>query len=587
MLMCDITRLSAACEAEKRTKCCGKVVLINLMENDILNTKGIKYKASLAFILLCSLGAGMLVAVSSAKYGPGITHDSAAYMYAAQSLLNGEGFQYFGYPSPFIQWPPLFPALLALGSLAGLDFGTAATLINSLAFMFIVFFSGRWMLDKFKFNFLAVSGTFLLLVSVPLLQISKYLWTETIFVLFFLLFYIEFERYLRNGRYSSLVLAALFSALACVDRYAGVTIVAVAGMFLLFTKKRIHPPNSKPAGMAVSDAHCSPMQPGLKKIADVAFYGTLSAIPMSIWVLRNYMVSGTLLGVRLPSAYTLRQNIKRSLESVYTWVQPDKLLTQHVDELLLSCFKAISTLLPLIVAAAFTATLARSLVDYQATRKLPAELKQEPGRLLPVAFFTVFSVIYVVYLIASATSVAFEPINSRYLVPIYLPILLTLLIAADYLYGYMEIHFGMKLAKFSMSILLSLFIVYPAANAAASVLSSYQYGAGGVATAAWHDKSGFMQYMENPGQCTYYSNNADAVYALSGIRTYYPPKKNSPYMYGLEQFKTAVSQDESSYIIWFENGVPPTLYSLKELEEMFGLEEVGSFESGTVFRFIK
>jgi len=529
-----------------------------------LDTRSMKYKASLAFILLCSLGAGLLVAVSSVKYGPGMTHDSAAYMYAAQSLLEGKGFQYFGYPSPFIQWPPLYPILLALGKLTGLDYGAAATLINSLALAFTVFLTGRWMLEKFKHSAFAVVGTFLLFVSVPLLQVSKFMWSEAVFTLLFILFYIEFECFMRHGRYGSLALAALFSALACVDRYAGVTIVAAAALFLLFTHK------SKG-----------------RKIVDMAFYGLFSAMPMSIWVLRNYIVSGTLLGVRLPSTYTLKLNIRRTLESVYSWVQPDKLLAQHAEGILLYSFKAFAVLLPLLIAAAFTATVARSLADYSTTRKLPAELKQETDKFLPVAFFTVFSLIYIVYLIASATSVAFEPINSRYLIPVFLPFVLTLLIASDYLYGRLVICSGIKLVRFIMYIMLSLFLIYPAVNTVAFMSDNYHNGAGGIATDAWHDKSGFLQYMKNTGQCTYYSNSADAVYVLSGIRTYSPPKKKGPYMYGLEQFKTAVSRDENSYIIWFENGVPSTLYNLEEMGKMFALKEVGSFEGGMVYRILK
>ena len=529
-----------------------------------MDTKGLKYKTSLAFILLCSFGAGLLVAASSAKYGPGLTHDSAAYLYAAQSLLNGDGFQYFGYPSPYIQWPPLFPILLALGSMAGIGFGIVSTLINSLAFALTVLFAGKWMLENLRFKALAIGVTCMLFLSVPLLQVSRYLWTEIIFILFFLLVYIEFERFLRQGRYGSLALAALFSALACVDRYAGVTIVFTAALFLLFTKKSF-----------------------IKRITDAAFYCTLSAIPMGIWVIRNYLVSGTLLGVRLPSAFTLRQNIKRSLEAIYTWVQPDKLLTQHTDTLLLNDLKLFAILLPIIVAAAFIASLARSLAEYPATRKLPTELKQESVKFLPIIFFTVYSVIYLVYLIASATLVAFEPINSRYLIPVYLPVLLTLSIAADYLYSLLVIRFGMKLAKLTAGFLLMLFLVYPALNTSAAVWNCYQNGAGGYASTAWHNKSGFLQYMKNDSLSTYYSNCAEAVYVLSGIRTYYPPKKSGPYMYGLEQFKKAVSRDESSYIIWFANGVPGTLYNLEELSHLYDLEEVGSFGTGKVYKLLK
>ncbi|MDP4113697.1 MAG: glycosyltransferase family 39 protein, partial [Bacillota bacterium] len=224
-----------------------------------METNRKKNSLILAFLLLCSLCAAIFTAVSVQKYGPGITHDSAAYIYAAQSLLNGEGFQYFGYPSPFIQWPPLYPALLALGEWFGFGAGAASVVINSIAYALIVFIAGRWMLIRFKSSILAFGGTLLLLFSVPLLQVSKYVWTETLFVLFLLLFYMEFEQFLQHGGRRFFLLSALFAALACMERYAGVTIIAAACLFLLFTKKIFW-----------------------KRLADAALFGALSALPMGI-----------------------------------------------------------------------------------------------------------------------------------------------------------------------------------------------------------------------------------------------------------------------------------------------------------------
>lgn len=531
-----------------------------------------KYKTALVFVLICSAAAALAVVVSGAKYGPGTTHDSAAYMYAAQSVRSGEGFQYFGYPSPFIQWPPLYPLLLALGELAGLSSRLSSTIINSLAFALTVFIAGKWMLHTFRNVILSIGGTLLLLLSVPLLQVSGYLWTEILFVLFFLLLYINLERFFRYGNYGSLALAALFSALACIDRYAGVTIVATACLCLLFSKKGI-----------------------LNGIMNAAFYGVISSIPMGAWIVRNYTVSGTLLGVRLPSTYTLRQNIKRTLESIYTWVQPDKLLSQHIGASSLSAVKLFTILVPVLIIAAFVIFMIRRLFIFLSAGKLSEGLKntglkgentgRADGTLFPIAFFTMFSVIYIVYLIASATSVAFEPINSRYLIPVYLPMVLSVLAAADLLFSRMKI--DAKVTGFSLGLLIILFLVYPAANTAATVLDSWQNGAGGYAAASWREKNGFLKYMQKSGQYTYYSNNADVVYVMSGIRTYSPPKKSGPYMYGLEQFKAAVDRDENSIIIWFDNAVPQTLYSLEELSMIYKMKEIGYFDYGKIYQITK
>lgn len=526
-----------------------------------------KNKLSFAFILLLSLGAGLLAAIASGKYGPGMTHDSAAYVYAAQSLLDGEGFQYFGYPSPFIQWPPLYPSLLALGRLMGIGFRTSAVLINSLALVLTVFISGYWMFKKFRFKAFAVAGTFLLFVSVPLLNVSKYLWTEITFILFIMLFYMAFERYMLYGNYSSLLLAALFTSLACIDRYAGVTVILTSCVFILFTRKGI-----------------------VKKIKDVFVYGVVSIIPLFLWTLRNYIVSGTFFGVRLASTYTFMQNIERTLNSLYAWIAPNRLLIRYLDGRLMACFTAIAVILLLVAAAAFISLFVRILADCPARRELKSYCSRESGRLFPVAFFSAFTLIYTIYLVASASIVLFEPINSRYLAPVYIPVLIVIAAAADFLSAHLA-HRRSDIFARKAGVLAALFIiiylVYPTLNTAAFVLDNYRNGAGGFATSEWQNNNELVRFIKDNGRCTFYSNNADAVYTLTGIRTFYPPKKNGHFMYGLDQFMAQVMKDNYSLFIWFENNVSPALYSINDIEGVIGLKKVGDFNKGGVFRFIK
>lgn len=327
----------------------------------------------MAFLLLCSLCAAICTTLSAQRYGPGITHDSAAYIYAAQSLLRGEGFQYFGYPSPFIQWPPLYPALLALGEWLGFTAGSASILINSVAYALIVFAAGRWMFRSFRFTLPAVCGTLLLLFSVPLLQVSRQVWTETLFVLFFLLFFLAFERFLQHGGYRSLLAAALFAALACLERYAGVTIIAVACLFLLFKQKAF-----------------------LKRLADAVMFGVLSAVPMGIWVIRNYIVSGTLLGVRTPSTFPLVLNIKRAVKSIYTWVLPDSLLAGHIPALMIAGLKVFAVFMPILAALAFLGVfIAKKSGSPKYQTGFEYRMK---SRDFPILFFIAFTIFYILYL---------------------------------------------------------------------------------------------------------------------------------------------------------------------------------------------
>ena len=77
------------------------------------------------------------------------------------------------------------------------------------------------------------------------------------------------------------------------------------------------------------------------------------------------------------------------------------------------------------------------------------------------------------------------------------------------------------------------------------------------------------------------------VSALSGVRTYYPPKKQGPEMYGLEQFKSAVEHDQCSIIVWFKGAASSQVYGLDDIKKLYGLETIGEYESGAVYRILK
>jgi hypothetical protein len=149
----------------------------------------------------------MLMAIS--LYGPGLTHDSAAYLYAAESFLKGEGFQYFGYPSPYIQWPPLYPLILAAGGALGINLVSFSGIVNAVAHGLVIFTAGYWIFRNMKNIYAAAFITAGLVFSLPLIRVSGFLWTETLFVLFALLSCIQLEKYLENHTFRSLAAAGV------------------------------------------------------------------------------------------------------------------------------------------------------------------------------------------------------------------------------------------------------------------------------------------------------------------------------------------------------------------------------------------
>ena len=180
----------------------------------------------------------LLIILGTSKYGPGISADSVAYMHAARSLAAGKGYVYFGFDAPFIQWPPLYPSLLAIAELLGLDVATAANYLNAFILGLIIFIFGVWAAKNIRYRIYVLWGLVALVFSVPLLYVSRYVWSEPLFILLLLLFIIEVEKYIKTQKHGFLLLAAVFAALACMTRYIGVVLVLTGVVVILLQRKK-------------------------------------------------------------------------------------------------------------------------------------------------------------------------------------------------------------------------------------------------------------------------------------------------------------------------------------------------------------
>ncbi len=68
---------------------------------------------SLLIAAVAVLGA-VHILVRTSTHGAAVEWDSVAYLTAAESLAAGDGLRRPGFGVMFVQWPPLFPMLLAL-----------------------------------------------------------------------------------------------------------------------------------------------------------------------------------------------------------------------------------------------------------------------------------------------------------------------------------------------------------------------------------------------------------------------------------------------------------------------------------------
>jgi hypothetical protein len=504
-------------------------------------------KKLLPIIIISALGM-ITVLVATAKYGPGITHDSVAYLYAAKTLLNGRGLEYFGYGTPFVQWPPLFPSLIAAVGFPGIDMIQAVRWINSMAFGFIVLFSSLWLLKNVKNYLLVLLGTTTTLLSIPLLQVSRYAWSEPVFILFILLFLIALHKYFTRNQYKFLIISAVFASMACMTRYLGVIAAFTGVMLLLIQSGKLR-----------------------SRLSNILLFGAISGLPMVVWFLRNYMVFSTITGSRTASQIPLMYNAALAISTLVSWFLP----SANIPVIL-----SVLVIMFIFFIAAVAAVVRRIKHTIVQTDFIKGGLKL----LMPNTVMPAFIIFYVLYLVIAASFAAFDPIGDRLLSPVFVPLVLWVFHMTGRLYDWMEKAVSVKAFRYILAVLIFLWLILPASAVCRIITGSVSYGAGGYASDSWQG-SELMQYVSKiPEDCIIYSNYPDAIYLFTGRSALYTPKTDTDiYEYSLEKFKESVNRNKRSYIIWFDKNIGNWLYNIEGLGRYFNMEEVVQVEDGAVY----
>ena len=222
------------------------------------------------FLVAVAVLGGGLVLARGISDGVRLLPDSIDYIAAARNLVAGEGLGRLPDGQPYDLWPPLYPILLAAGGFFVADPHDVAAPLNAVVFGLTVFVAGRWLRQRIRSRFLFVWGCLALALALPLTHLASWAVSEPAFILFALLALFRAEAHLRDGGRSSLAWAALFTALACLTRYPGVTVIVAIVAALLLQRGR-------PAG---------------ERLRRAALYAVPAFIPLGLWLVRNGFVFG-------------------------------------------------------------------------------------------------------------------------------------------------------------------------------------------------------------------------------------------------------------------------------------------------------
>jgi hypothetical protein len=494
--------------------------------------------------ILGILGTGMVLLLTC-RHGSGISPDSVAYISAARSLAAGRGF--ITYDGAYLVYqPPLYPIMLALIKMTlSIDPMISAGYINALLFGLIVFLSGLFFLKHLKSFTLVFLGTVSVLISYALVQASLMTLSESLFIFLLLLFLHFIEAYQNQGDINSLILFSVPAALACLTRYTGIIMILTGLISIIGWGKNT-----------------------LKeKIKHSLIFLFTTCIPIGIWCIRNYYISGTFVGQRAVSSFTLVENLKFFLNTILPWYLPVNLTVYYLVFILL-------------------------LVITWMLKELNLRTKSGREGIKLIGPGLIFLVFYSAIIVISSTTTAYDHISNRLLSPIYIPIIYILFVIADKIHYWLAKYFPHILVTVLFGIGIILMMRYPVKNTRYIIEEFMDRSGQEYSSNAWRN-SETIQYIVQRKQLekeyVFYSNAPEAVYILANIKSRFSPAKtfyNSPQLiYSNPKQKDIWQNDEKVCLVWFDKINRNFLFTIDELQKDRKMNTLAHLNDGKIYIF--
>ena len=491
-------------------------------------------------IVLLALVAGLLVVARTWEYGIGLSPDSVQYVAMARELATGNDTFAGEHLRP--TWPPLFTLVIAAPGLFGVDPIAVAAVLNPAILVCICLVAGLWLYRRTHSGFVSVIVTATLAFSIPLTKVSSFVWTEPLFVLLTVCSLVKLDSHLRNDSLKALMLAALFAALACLTRYAGVALLAGTVLILL----------TKP-GMTLP-----------KKIVQALSYSAIAVLPVSLWLLRNLLLLGTIAGGRTAGIWSFAENAERAVLVIGAWAlpwgRPDYDLGLLVAGLLLIAVMAFA------LAWGWSSSRTRSVQETLSCLKLADPF---------VRVVSVYAVAYIAFILVVSTAVRIDRIHDRLLAPAFVPLALLAGFVMARLIAMSRVDRG-RLFGLAFAVVVILFALSHVAAYVPELRQAASNGHG-YASRKW-ETSASISWARRTVDKRLLSNRADALYLLiPDVAAEWLPR-------GDAQLPATVASIGDRRVIWFHGTRYP--YDLRDLASNLGLRQIREFDDGVVFEAV-
>jgi len=484
---------------------------------------------NIIFFVLLSIFGGLYVFYSTINHGSALTSDSVSYIGTARNIIDGKGL--INYNGEYlVYFPPLYAILLATSSfIIKFDPLDVAVILNSIIHGLIIFFSGILLKNIFnERKIFAGIGVVIVLCSPILFKISIMALSDSTFILLVILsLYISYI-YIYKKKYLYLFLLSLTVAAATLTKYVGLTLI-FWGIIV------------------ITIAHNSYTK---SKIKHVLLFSIFSSIPLGLWLIRNFILSGTITGERSTHSLNYFYTVNTMLTIIIKWFIHPIFINNY------NCFLHIFLILI-------------SLATLYVLSKFNKSIKP--------TFILLFVLIYFAFLTYTMTNYSID-LDDRLLSPLYIPLIITMLHIVQVLYNYFRKYLSDYTLKTIVLLIFILWLIYPVR---ATILFSNKLrdGGGGYNSIEWKNNQLANHLKENYGEyrsLDLYSNSPYATYILTGLLSDITPYK----LKTVDSLNVNWPMEDKAYIIWYKNINQNALLSLNEIETISNLTEIINFSDG-------
>ena len=508
--------------------------------------------------MLGGVGTGSII-LREINYGVMVEADAAGYYIAsARNLLEGEGLVSL-YGSHLTSSPPLFPLVIAGVGAFNVDVVTAAAYVNAIAFGLTVLVTAIWLRSRVESRLLALWAGCACVLSIPLAESAVYALTDTLFILFVVLSLVTLDRFLNTCSWSSLVLAAVWTALAWFTRYIGVTVVVTAWLLILIQK-----------GISAK-----------QKRRYFVGYSIIAMTPTCVWILRNYLISGLLSGRLASDGFLPLSSLDKAQTIFMQWV-----FTNTGFEYLNTLSKGIlditivrdPTIAAILLKASILLVVAIGVGSGVVCLLRNGYLRNRKTLAVSGTFVSVYALGLMILMVIADIN-----LPDRYLVPMYVPMLvIAILILSDFS-RWISPRWPVKL----LSGVLCVWLIVQISATYNNIRKYLDTGASYSYTSKHQADSEVMEYIKsNPLNGLIYSTKPKRIYLLTYDPEYpffheLPAELNDAW-HRRERWTNGDIAD--AYIVVFYANMGEWPYELEDLIELPEMEIVAVLKDGIILK---